>query len=257
MTQEKTFIKNRKGLNISVLIEKSEEQKSLVFIMHGLGGFKEQLHIQAFADAFLENSYTVIRFDTTNSIGESGGLMENVTVTSYYEDLEDVLAWAKSQPWYEEPFVLAGHSLGGLSITLYAEKHPEKIKGLAPISSVVSGKLNIANYPPEYLENWKRVGYIENESVSKPGVMKRINWSYIEDGENYDVLPEVSKLTMPVLLIVGEKDVSTPLQQQKLLYDKLPGKKELHIIKDADHNFRQENQRKEVKEILDKWIKSL
>src|SRR3972149_12202676 len=95
--QEKLFIKNRKGQKIAVLIEKPENPKGLAFVMHGLGGFKEQPHIPTFAEVFLENNYTVVRFDTTNSIGESEGKMEDVTITSFSEDLEDVISWAKSQ----------------------------------------------------------------------------------------------------------------------------------------------------------------
>ncbi|OGG87621.1 hypothetical protein A3B87_00700 [Candidatus Kuenenbacteria bacterium RIFCSPHIGHO2_02_FULL_39_13] len=45
---EKVFIKNRKGQKISALIDESKNQKGLVFILHGLGGFKEQPHIQTF-----------------------------------------------------------------------------------------------------------------------------------------------------------------------------------------------------------------
>ena len=60
MPKEKRFIKNRKNKNISVVLEIAEDSKDLVFVMHGLGGFKEQDHIQTFADAFRENSFTVI-----------------------------------------------------------------------------------------------------------------------------------------------------------------------------------------------------
>ena len=54
--------------------------------MHGLGGFKEQPHIETFAESFFELDYTVIRFDTTNTFGESEGNYENATVTNYLED---------------------------------------------------------------------------------------------------------------------------------------------------------------------------
>ena len=172
--QEKTFIKNHKEQKISVLIEKPENPRGLVFIMHGLGGFKEQPHIQAFADAFKENSFTVVLFDARDTIGESEGKMEDATISSYYKDLEDVIEWSKFQSWYKDPFWLAGHSLGGICIALYAENYPEKIKALAPISTLVSGKLNWETHDPKELEEWKRTGWQESESRSKPGVIKRL-----------------------------------------------------------------------------------
>ncbi len=255
---KKLFIKNRKGQKIAVLVEKPENPKGLAFVMHGLGGFKEQPHIQTFAEAFLENGYTTIRFDSTNTIGESEGKMEDITVTSSFEDLEDVINWAESQEWYEKPFVLAGHSLGGISIILYAEKYPERIKGLAPISTVISGKLTTATaYTPEYLDKWRRDGYVLEKSLSRPGAIKKINWHFIEDGQQYDVLPKADKLTMPTLFIVGENDIGTPLKHQQLLYDKLSGRKEIHVIKGAKHTFREKHELEEIKEIFDKWIKNL
>lgn len=263
MIPEKLFIENRKGQRMAVLIEKPENPKGLAFVMHGLGGFKEQSHIQTFAEAFLDNSYTVVRFDTTNTFGESEGDYEDATTTNYYEDLEDIIEWAKSQEWYQEPFCLAGHSLGSICIALYAEKYPERVKALAPISTVVSGKLRTESPAHKrYAEEWERIGWREQPSESIPGTVKRLKWSHIEDGLKYDLLPDAHKLTMPVLLIVGERDDGTPPEHQRLLYEKLPGKKEIHIIKDVDHNFRSggelnEPVLKEIKDFFDKWIKSL
>ena len=82
MTQE--FIQNRKGQSVAVLLERAMPQKGIAFVMHGLGGFKEQPHIQTYAKAFLDNGYTVVRFDTTNTFGESDGDYQDATTTNYY-----------------------------------------------------------------------------------------------------------------------------------------------------------------------------
>ncbi|MDO8600452.1 MAG: alpha/beta fold hydrolase [bacterium] len=256
--EEKIFINNRRGQKISVLIEKSENQRGLVFVMHGLGGFKEQPHILLYAKAFFENDYTVVRFDTTNSIGESGGAYEDATATNYYEDLEDVIEWTESQSWYQEPFCLASHSLGGMCIALYAERYPEKVKALAPTSTVVSGKLSMDTHAyRDDVREWKKTGWLVQPSTSKPGVIKRLKWSHMEDRLKYDLVPNVHTLTMPVLLIVGEEDLSTPPEHQRLLYENLPGRKELHIIAGARHTFREKRHLEEVSKIFNQWIKSL
>jgi len=187
---EKIFIKNRKGQKIAVLVDKTENSEGLVFVMHGLGGFKEQAHIETFAEAFKEKGFTAIRFDTTNTIGESDGNLIDATLTNYYEDLEDVIEWAKSQNWYKEPFVLIGHSLGAISTALYAQKYPKKVKALAPISTVVSGFLT--EETPHFKEigpQWQEKGIREWESSSKPGVIKRLKWSHVEDRRNMICCP--------------------------------------------------------------------
>ena len=251
------MIDNRTEKKICVLVEKSEGQKGLAIIMHGLGGFKEQKHIETFAEAFREKGFTVVRFDTRNALGESEGNYNDANITNYYEDLEDVVNWAKKQEWYQEPFYLAGHSLGGICSILYTEKHPQEIKGLAPISTVISGELILSHEPKEMVAEWEKTGWKKSPSNSKPGVMKELKWhQYVEDVKKYDVLPEVDKLTMPILLITGEKDNGTPPEDHKVLYGKLPGKKEFHIIKNAPHTFKEPDQLKEIKKIFLKWIDS-
>ena len=257
----KTFVKNRKGQKVCVVVEGESNPKGLVFIMHGLSGNKDQEHIRTFTQAFLDNGYTAVSFDTTNTFGESDGLYEEATTTNYYEDLEDIISWASGQPWYHEPFVLVGHSLGGICVALYAEAHPNKIKALAPISTVVSGKLSeenkISKGKKSELEDWKKTGWRTETSANRPGLIKRLKWAHMEDRLKYNLLPKADKLTMPVLMIVGNQDNSTPQDHQKILYDVLPGKKELHIIKNAPHTFKNLEHLVEIKNIFTNWINSL
>lgn len=245
----KIEIKNRHDKKIVVLLDKVENQKGLAIVMHGLGGFKEQPHIQTLANTFLENNISVVRFDTTNSLGESDGDYLNAAATNYYEDLEDVISWAKRQDRYEKPFYLAGHSLGGLCPAIYAIKNPDKVKGLAIASTVVSGTLFLEEFSEEQITD----GYWI--LPSKPE--KKLKWEpFKRDLLKYDLLENADKLTMPVLIIVGENDSGTPPKHQRLLFNKLPGKKELHVIKDAPHTFKDERHLKEVKGVLNRWLEN-
>lgn len=248
-------IKNREGLRLAVVVEQQSAPKGLAFVMHGLGGFKEQPHIRAMIGAFHDNGFDVVSFDAANTIGESGGRFENASVTNYLTDLEDVIAWAAMQPYYREPFALAGHSLGGLCTALYAEQHPERVRLLAPISTVVSGVLSLEAHGPAELQRWKETGWREEESRSKPGVMKRLPWSHMEDRLRYDLLPGAGKLTMPVLLMVGSEDDGTPPEQQQTFHDVLPGPKQLHVIEGAPHTFRDPAHNQEIREVMGGWIR--
>lgn len=254
---QKTFILNRKGQKLSVLIEESNPQLGLVFIMHGLGGYIEQPQIQAFADVFREHGFTTVRFDTTNSIGESDGKFEDATTTNYYEDLEDVIAWSHQQPWYKEPFVLIGHSIGGYSVALYTENNPEKVMAVAPIAPIVSGKMRMSafeRYDPELLKKWKETGWWIRSSESRPGITFRLPWTFITNSMADDLLPLAQHLTMPFLTIVGERDTLAPPEYVNSLFAAVLGPKELNIIKDAPHNFREKRHLDEIKAIIGKWI---
>lgn len=208
----KLYIKNRKDQNISVIIEEHNSPKWLAFVMHGLGWYKEQIHVETFARALKDSWYSIIRFDTTNTFWESDWEYENATVTNYYEDLEDVINWGKNQSFYKEPFVLCGHSLGWICTALYAEKHPNQVKALAPISTVVSWELSKEKYSKNDLENWEKTGrYIKKRSN---GDDKRLKWSHLLDRVQYDLLVKADRLTMPVLMIVWDLDESTPVEHQ-------------------------------------------
>ena len=254
----KEFIKNRKGQKIAVIVEENLDHKGLAFVMHGLGGFKEQPQLQTFAKAFKDNGYTVVLFDTTNTTGESDGKFEDATVGGYYEDLEDVISWAKTQNWYKEPFCLSGHSLGAYSSLLYAIRYPEQVKAVAPIQAFISGEFSMDTMSSEEIKNWKETGWQIKESRSKPGFIKKLPWSHMEERLKHDLLKEdLSKLTMPILFIAGDLDKSTPIEQQKILFEKLPGKKEFHVIKGAVHGFYSYEHLSEVYSIFNNWIKSL
>ena len=108
---EKFSITNRYGLEIVGEIRIPKNPIGCSFVIHGLGGFKEQPNTMAMVDTLFDNNYVVINFDATNSFGESGGKYENATMQLHYEDLVDVINWTKEQSWYREPFVLAGRDL--------------------------------------------------------------------------------------------------------------------------------------------------
>ena len=135
--------------------------------------------------------------------------------------------------------------------------YPTKVKGLAPISTVVSGRLSLDSTKykgNDLLKQWKESGWKIEKSTSQPGLIKKLKWSHMEDRLKYDVLPNAKKLTMPVLLIVGDQDEMTPLEHQVLLFNALPGKKEMHIIECAPHTFKDQKHLAEIKIIMKKWI---
>lgn len=63
---------------------------------------------------------------------------------------------------------------------------------------------------------------------------------------------------MPTLIVVGQKDGGTPPEHVKQLFDVLPdGKKEYHVIPNAPHTFRSEEDLAALKAIFDTWLAKL
>jgi alpha-beta hydrolase superfamily lysophospholipase len=252
---EKTIIKNRKGLKMAVIIDEVKNQKGLVFVMHGFGSFKEHKLLTRVAKIFNEKDFTAIRFDTTNSIGESEGKLEDATMTEYFEDLEDIIEWSKSQKWYQEPFSLVGHSLGGYCIANYAIKNQDRVNSLILFGSIISGKLfQETDKIKPLLKDWKEKGIREWESSSSPGVFKKSKYAFIEDGMNHDLLKNADKIKCPVVMITGENDESIPVEHQKMLFDKIKSSKQFYVLKTGNHNLKGMEDSPELFSIISKNI---
>jgi len=254
---EKFFIKNRHDKKLAVLLERPESPKGLAFLMHGLGSSKDFSHIRRVAGYLFENSLIVVSFDARHTNGESDGRIEEATISNYYEDLEDVISWSEAQTWYQAPFYLIGHSLGAFCVSLYTQNHSEKVKALAPLSLVISGELLFKAWGDDDQKKWRETGMKEWESSIKPGLINRVKYDFVPDALKYNLLPEINKFKCPFLMIVGELDTATPVQQQRMFFDKLSCPKEFHIIKGAGHTFSGEQYLQKLGETFGHWLKSL
>lgn len=59
---------------------------------------------------------------------------------------------------------------------------------------------------------------------------------------------------MPIMFVVGENDKLTTPKSIKKLHDLIEGEKEFHIVKNSKHNFRSEENLKDLKIIFINWI---
>lgn len=254
----KTKIINRHNQNIVLQVENESGKAGLVFSVHGLSGNKEQSHMRAYVEAFVEADYVVVSWDSTNTLGESDGDPMNATLTGYYQDMEDVIEWSKSQKWYLEPFVIVGHSLGGACNILYATNHPKKVKALAPTSTFLSGPVYMDHLGKDVVESWKKTGIREQASESKPGLIKKYGWSLAEDLLKYELFDKAKEINKPVLLMVGSEDDGTPPDTQQMFFNNLTtNEKELHIIEGSGHTFSKPEHLAEIKTIMKNWIKKI
>jgi pimeloyl-ACP methyl ester carboxylesterase len=79
----------------------------------------------------------------------------------------------------------------------------------------------------------------------------------MEDRLQYDLLEIAPTLDMPVLMMVWDKDTSTPLEHQQLLFEKIPAwNKQLEIFNGPHYDFNDE-QLSKIYKIVDNWIKKV
>jgi pimeloyl-ACP methyl ester carboxylesterase len=255
---QKISIRNRKHQRIVVCVEEHPRGLGVAIIVHGLGGNKNELDVETMARACRDEGLTVVRFDATNSFGESDGAYRKATVTGMLSDLEDVVAWGETQPWFREPLVLAGYDMGGMCAALFAGSHPGRVAKLMLLAPMVSGELSLdalKRWQPTTVATWKKLGTIVWESQSRPGMIKRLDWAHMEDRLRYDLLANAYALAMPTLLIACEKDKLTPLSHEQMLFDRLPGNHALYVLKNAHHRLRHEAHFAKLYEVTRAWLR--
>ncbi|MFT7615236.1 MAG: fermentation-respiration switch protein FrsA (DUF1100 family) [Candidatus Woesearchaeota archaeon] len=85
-------------------------------------------------------------------------------------------------------------------------------------------------------------------------MIKKLPWSHVVDKLPYDLLPRADKLTMPVLIIVGEEDTSCPVADQEALYDVLPESKKLLVLEGLPHTYKKKEDIAKVKKVIFDWL---
>jgi pimeloyl-ACP methyl ester carboxylesterase len=241
-----------------VLVEIPENPKGLVFIVHGFMSAAKRASPTAMAETFLTHNSIAVRFDTTHSFGESDGSPELATITSFIHDLEDVVAWAKNQPWFQTPYLLSGNSLGGITVLEHAHTYKNDVKGVAALAPVISGMFSeeaALRRVPSKLPQWRETGFETRQIAGPPATTVIIPWSHMEDRYNYDVLAYAPEMRTPLFLYVGSIDESCPADQQQVLFDAWgTDKKELHISENMSHGLHTPEEVSAYKTKLDAWL---
>lgn len=233
-------ITNRHGLKVFIKLLMVPGSIRNVYLAHGFSDVHDTAHMRALTAAYVTAGFCVIVWDATHSWGRSEGSPEQASFFYHHEDLEDVIEWSKSQPWYREQFALAGHSLGGMVAGMYAASHPRQVSSLVLVSPVVSGPaLRRRVVLPVWLWRRKRRHLLE---------FLRSAWSY-------DLLRLARRLTMPVMVVGAGRDLIIPPRLLKRLFMAIPGQnKRLEIVRGARHGFDEPWEMERLELLVHEWV---
>jgi pimeloyl-ACP methyl ester carboxylesterase len=145
--------------------------------------------------------------------------------------------------------VLAGHSLGGAIVQLYALKYPGDLKGLIIISS--GAKLRVSAMYLEMLEQAKsnpsvlESYYNQSFELIDPHLREVFQRRCLESSpivflndmiccDKFDIMDRVHDIKLPTLVMCGSNDIMTPPKYSRYIASKIYGAKEL-IIEGGTH----------------------
>ena len=226
---------NRHGLDLFVRFNGEDNDKPLALVAHGFTDVHDTGHMRAVASALIGQGYNVLVWDATHSWGRSGGSIDQATLTDMYEDMVDIVLWAKQQSWFHGPFFLCGYSMGAAAALRYAVDHPEDVTRLTVIAPVVAGELLAKRLNPIIRGVWRVLGRVPDPSMRG----RWYRYSLLYDGLRYDGRKLVKKLNRPVTIIAADHDNLMPPSDIAQLYGAIPHEKRLIMIDGADHSFAQ------------------
>ncbi|TET38695.1 MAG: alpha/beta hydrolase [Dehalococcoidia bacterium] len=228
----------------------------LIFI-HGSGGSKEAWYYQTrhFPDA-----------EAINLPGHPQGELRT--------SIDDYVEWLRGYI-HEKDYsdvVLAGHSLGGGIVLLYALKYPQDLKGIIPIGSgarlrvhpMYLEMLEKAIDDPSALEEFLKIGWelIDAELVE---VLRRRAYengpgAFLNDMhccDRFDIMDRVQEIKLPTLALCGSEDIMTPPKYSKYLADRIEGAREV-IVSGGTHMVfaeKPEEVNKAIKDFLESLLR--
>lgn len=245
----------RDGLTRSVLLEVSEMDAGTALVLHSAGGTKDTQVSEILAERCRERGFTVVRFDAANGLGESAGQFAAFTTTTYLRDLEEMVVWAKAQPWFSAPLVLVGHSVGGLVALLYAEEHPADVHELLVLAPTISGSRYVATYETTDREGFARWRGTGSRIIPHPHTDEDVAFSFgfVDDLMRHDALPMASALTMPVTALIGDTDRTVTVDEVRELTTAMGTRAQVVVMPGVRHTPLEVREFKTLRTALSHW----
>jgi len=235
-------ILNVQGLQVSCKIA---GEGPVILILHGWGrGSDSWVEVQT---NLVEKGYKVVVPDLPG-FGKSE-LPQAVWGVDNYVDFVKTFA----EKLNLGTFVLVGHSFGGQIALKFALKHPGMLKGLILYAAAVirrppslraraigvltkTGNVVLSVWPLSFFQPpakkllYKVLG--STDYLYERGIMKQVREKVLRE----DLSPYFSKVQIPTLILWGENDTITPLEDARIIHKAIPGAS-LAIVPGADHRI--------------------
>lgn len=253
------------GANGEAILGQTDRPESpaqgAVVIAHGFKGYKDYGMFPRIARRLAEAGFTVHRFNFSHS-GMTNDIatfarpdqFERDTWNRQVEDLRAVIdaMHAPGSPIPGSgaggdslPYVLFGHSRGGVSVLLTAGRYADDESFTQPAGVITAAAPETCNSLSE--DDQRKLleqGYLDSPS-SRTGQVLRVGRAslqeQLDDPANHDLPALVRRLRCPVLIAHGEKDPTVPVSAASTLATTAGDRAETLIIPEGDHVFNTPN----------------
>lgn len=240
---------HKKPILTDVFFNKSNIKKPIVIFCHGYKGYKDWGAWNLVAEKFATENLFFVKFNFSHN----GGTVENPIDFSDLDafgsnnyiielnDLDDIIDWICSNSKFKDEIdtdniILIGHSRGGGIVLIKASENNK-------ISKVITW-CGVSDFGSRFLkgkqfETWRKDGiyYVENgRTKQKMPHLFQFYTNFIENQKRLTIKNAVSKITIPQLIIQGEKDDVVVHHEADSLHS-WNTESELMIISEMNHTL--------------------
>ena len=209
----------------------------MVILSHGFKGNLDYPLWPPIIEGLNSRGIGTLRFDF-NGAGKSAGEFVNMTVPNEIDDLMNVIAWVRKQP-FTKNISLVGHSQGGVVSGMAAgECGAQQIASLVLLAAAavlrddaLRGDTQGTRYDPWHLDQpWYLLA--GKYKLGRP---------YIQTAMNLPIYETTAKYKGPALVINGMADVVVPYTYAQRYKQEMP-QAELIIVPGENHSFGEDPQ---------------
>lgn len=227
---------------MSVEVWAKEPSDRLAVVAHGRNGAAHAPHMLQLIKAYLARGYVVVSPDCCASAwNEAAGGEADFLLENHVRDVGRAILWAEANAggigWRGGRLALAGHSMGAYAVArLAATVWLGRIGHLVLVSPFTSGARQIEareKYHPDGIANLRR---------DVPAAL--------DEWPRHDIFTVIDRLTLPVAVIGGARDIVAPPENLREFVGRLPKPPQWLMLPEASHCLEGGDYRREIAAII-------
>jgi len=248
--EEALTFHDRHGHGIAAILNAPDvPTMRLAMLCHGFLSSKNSTTTKTLTRLLNERGLATFRFDFFGQ-GESDGPFEELTTTLAVHQVHAALDLVTSRGY--DRIGLVGSSFGGLVAILTAAQRRDVVCLALKCPVVDFAEELRLTFGLEELAQWEATDTIPNIMGGTARV--RLRYDFYEDSLGQIAYGPAERITVPTLIVQGEKDECVPLHQSRRLYDALGGPKKLALLPEADHQFTRREDFYQMTTSISDWL---
>ncbi len=221
------------------------EKIPLIIWVHGSGSVNRNgntpNYIKQFRDAVNKENIAFFSYDKRTANPKNAAFLKDIQINDFINDLEEVVSYFKNDKRFTK-IILAGHSQGSL-IAMMVLENIDKYISIAGagetidktlIRQLTAQNLEFGKVATSHFKELKETGEIKKVNPNLITIFAKQNQPFWLSWVKLNPVEEIKKVTIPMLIINGDKDLQVLISDAKNLKKAKPNT-QFVIIKNMNH----------------------